>query len=482
MYKSFKNSVGEIDGDFLIIETHWLRTQEKILFMNKVWDSLKPDHQCNQVQILQRLLYHLEVGQATLSSVSNVQDVDATSKLSKSKRFRYAIKVKSSIKKTLEELVKWTDLFDVSYYLVAVEPNHLIDQHLASSQQAEAGTTNPNVMLKNFRDEVQSRSTSDTNFEFLPHTYLLPARDPIMMSTTHIGRLQGGDEVLVDVFKGRKEHDVTAITKDVVGLARVLSKIDPLAFGLFKCRGVCQTFQASEAPTFEFVFEIPAGMSEPRSLRSILMDGSRMPLNEKFALAKSLARSVIYVHMSKFVHKNISPETILLLRDRAGNLGSSFLTGFQSFRFASGMTILYSDDDWKKNLYRHPRRQGEKPEDKYKMHHDIYSMGVVLLEIGLWSSFVVSQSGVEAPNHPDLLEKFQIKNQNERARGVQETLAEIATSKLPYRMGERYKHIVVDCLTCLDDDNSFGDPKEFGEDDTDLGIRYMEHVRPSLLW
>lgn len=168
--------------------------------------------------------------------------------------------------------------------------------------------------------------------------------------------------------------------------------------------------QASEPPTFKFVFETPKGMSDHRSLRSILMGGSRVPLNEKFVLAKSLARSVIYVHMSKSVHKNTSPETILLSRDRDGNLGSSFQMGFQSFRFASGMTLLSSDDDWKKNLYRrHPRPQGQKPEDTYKMQHGMYSMGVVLLEIGLWSSFVISQSGVEAPNpdsDPDLREKL----------------------------------------------------------------------------
>lgn len=63
-----------------------------------------------------------------------------------------------------------------------------------------------------------------------------------------ITRLQGGDEVLVDVFKGRKEHDVTAITKEVMGLAQVLSKIDPLAFGLFKCRGGVSDVSGCRSP------------------------------------------------------------------------------------------------------------------------------------------------------------------------------------------------------------------------------------------
>lgn len=121
--------------------------------------------------------------------MSNVQDGDANSKLSNSQRIRYAIKVKSSIRKTLGVLVKWKSLLNVSYYLVAVEPNRLIDQLLASPQQVTAGGTNPNVILKGFRDEVQNRSASYTDFEFFPHTYRLPVRKPIVMSATRIVRV-----------------------------------------------------------------------------------------------------------------------------------------------------------------------------------------------------------------------------------------------------------------------------------------------------
>lgn len=36
-----------------------------------------------------------------------------------------------------------------------------------------------------------------------------------------------------------------------------------------------------------------------------------------------------------------------------------------------------------RNFYRHPNRQGESPKDIYVMQHDIYSLGICLLEIGL---------------------------------------------------------------------------------------------------
>lgn len=49
---------------------------------------------------------------------------------------------------------------------------------------------------------------------------------------------------------------------------------------------------------------------------------------------------------------------------------------------------MQGDDKWQDNLYRHPERQGKNPEESYTMHHDVYSLGVCLLEIGLWTSFV----------------------------------------------------------------------------------------------
>jgi hypothetical protein len=41
------------------------------------------------------------------------------------------------------------------------------------------------------------------------------------------------------------------------------------------------------------------------------------------------------------------------------------------------------DDDWYRNIYRHPQRQGVHPEVDFNILHDIYSLGVVLLEIAV---------------------------------------------------------------------------------------------------
>ena len=41
-----------------------------------------------------------------------------------------------------------------------------------------------------------------------------------------------------------------------------------------------------------------------------------------------------------------------------------------------------------KNRRSLPKLARNYAKDQYRMYHDIYSLGVVLLEVGLWSSFV----------------------------------------------------------------------------------------------
>lgn len=114
------------------------------------------------------------------------------------------------------------------------------------------------------------------------------------------------------------------------------------------------------------------------------------------------------------------------------------------------------------------------------MQHDIYSLGVYLLEIGLWESFVLFHDEGSNPSSSTVLaishsaEKYEI----EKRVLVKDALVDLAKRRLPGRMGDKYTGIVVTCLTCLDESNTdFGDNGEIEDADGVLiGVRFIEKV------
>jgi serine/threonine protein kinase len=198
-------------------------------------------------------------------------------------------------------------------------------------------------------------------------------------------------------------------------------------------------------------------------------------------LAVSLARSVVFLHASRIVHKNITPENIILLQSKGESLGTPFLVGFERFRFDERRTNMTGDDNWEKNLYRHPQRQGLQPEEVYKMRHDIYSVGVCLLEVGLWSSFVhyTEDNQVAGPDSELPIDSLVgKKNKRKAAAEINAILVEKARSTLPQLMGKIYTDVVVSCLNYLDRDNPlFSSKSDFeDEDGITVGVKYIEKV------
>ena len=185
-----------------------------------------------------------------------------------------------------------------------------------------------------------------------------------------------------------------------------------------------------------------------------------------------------YVHVFGFVHKNIRPETVLTLQDVHGTALSTFLLGFENLRTEQGRTYLRGDDDWEKNLYRHPSRQGCMPEEEYCMQHDIYSLGVCLLEIGLWASFVTYDESGENTRPSAALGLSSEGTELHWPRSLKEHLVAVARLQLSRCMGPKYAEVVETCLTCLDPDNAnFGDEQELLDEDGILvGVRYIEKV------
>ena len=397
------------------------------------------------------------------------------------KRVKYVL-IKESLDKAIEDLKAWQDAFDPSWYLIMKAATPQIDLELARVTHSSNRTSLSSA--KSLRAALKGNEAT-ANPIFLPEDGLESIREfDIPFSSAKLGeRSQSGKILIMDQITCLPHADVAMLAKDIRDLARKLSHSDPATFGLLNCKGVIKHMRNSsnQPPTFTFVFRIPEEFSEPRSLRSRLLEQNpHHSLSDRFKLACDLAKAISYVHTFGFVHKNVRPETILIFKTAASTIGSVSLVGFENFRTAEGWTLRSGDSSWEKNLYRHPRRQGPKPEDKYIMQHDIYSLGVCLLELGLWESFVAYEEsrGIVSPSAA-----LGLPTEHLGARGISVTkdhLVSLARGLLPSRMGNKFAEIVETCLTCLDENNAdFGDEHEFTDSDGILvGVRYIEKVNP----
>lgn len=396
------------------------------------------------------------------------------------RRVKYAVQIQNALKKTIEEVEKWARLFDPSWFLLA----RLDQRH--QFHKPECSGLQPNETVDSVTKQLEASSLNDPSSKtsvFLP---------PVQLKTRRIPHLtvreveEPRSDLLVDTRHYSYEslnHSQRAID-DVRTLARALQKVDPVIPSLLQCKGVIKTANKENGSLrFDFIFRIPGKMSQPRGFRDLLqtIPAKSHPLNERLQLAKSLARSVAFLHNIRFVHKNISLDTCIVLQDGTSTLGTPFLVGFDKFRPANGQTLRTGDDSWSKDLYRHPSRQGMNPEEEYVMQHDIYSLGVCLLEIGLWTSFVLTRTEDEEAEMGPVLAARRIATAKDRKLRPAETkaiLIQTAKEVLPPIIGIKYTDVVLACLTCLDrEDNSFGEEGEFvDEDGIVVGTRYVEKV------
>jgi serine/threonine protein kinase len=403
----------------------------------------------------------------------------------KVKKWKYLV-LKESIDGAIEELKIWQDVFDPSWFLIMKAATPQIDAELESVDEHSSDRAALSA-AQSLRVALRSDGTTNTTI-FLPEDGLESiATCDIPFSSTELGeRPTLGNSLILERITCPPDVDPAIHRKTIAALATKLSHSNLETFGLLRCKGVIKHArnQSHPLPTFTFVLRVPEGYSHPQSLRGCLLQrDTNHSLSDRFKLAKDLAKAIGYVRIFGFVHKNIRPETVLIFKSSVSTIGSVALVGFDNFRTEDGRTLHSGDTAWEKNLYRHPRRQGQNPEDDYMMQHDIYSLGVCLLELGLWDSFVgYDEGGAIALPSPSL--GVPSESSDHRSMPVtKDNLVSLTRMLLPRRMGTNYAEIVETCLTCLDENNAdFGDEHEFlDQDGIRVGVRYIEKVTLSLV-
>jgi hypothetical protein len=219
-------------------------------------------------------------------------------------------------------------------------------------------------------------------------------------------------------------------------------------------------------------------------------------LLERLVFARSLAQTLSTLHLADWIHGNITSRNVAFFQDlglstsdqdclASGQLGTSvtrlgrpYLFGFQFTRLVdeysnhmSWTQVLRRD-----NVYRHPERQVHRRRSPEKPHaplHDIYSLGVIFLEIGLgktaeelFKTVKLAQSNL-AVDSTSLSSELDASGASIQAGMIpprissQDVFLDFACRFLPETMGETFARVTQRCLSgnlqALDNDGKVVD-------------------------
>ncbi|GAW16626.1 hypothetical protein ANO14919_060590 [Xylariales sp. No.14919] len=495
--KTYRNADEEINEKFVLVESLWVKIETQLGFLGKILSHLTDDLVQSQLDLLQRLKGKL--GQAA----SRLEEVDPKKAANKGKtvdilrKWKFAL-VKSSLDELITQLEGWQQRFDPTWYLMILVSGKLLDTTLLESTRGDLSqssqTSNPLSKMLAIRSTLSPEvaTQSKLHVTLSPDGLKAAQEFPISFTTAKTVMRAGSSNLLIVERVSCASRTTSQVKADVGSLAKKLQNVDPDSFGLLRCKGILKHHDSTnKLSAIEVVYHTPSNCQLPRTLRHYLLKQNPVSLSAVVRMAKQLVRSVHYVHTCGFVHKNVRPENILIFPSGDDlSLGHSFLIGFTEFRNENFQTNLHGDAAWQRNLYRHPQRQGAFVLERYVMQHDIYSLGVCLLEIGLWRSFVWY------PTHDDNAtpvpgmalgfscsdEEFATKHPTGQQR-IKERLVALAEKELPPRVGDAYTNIVISCLRCLDPDNGiFGTGAGLiDEDGVTVGVKFVEHILSSII-
>lgn len=121
-------------------------------------------------------------------------------------------------------------------------------------------------------------------------------------------------------------------------------------------------------------------------------------------MALNLAKAILALHLSHQVHGRINPENIFFDLNNADDsvseqeaLTTPLLAGFEVSRDVGVQSDYLDVEDFLQRVYLHPDRHPMgSQKSQQRRPHDIFSLGLVLIEIGLWKRFHYMQKYQES--------------------------------------------------------------------------------------
>ncbi|OCK76317.1 kinase-like protein [Lepidopterella palustris CBS 459.81] len=278
-----------------------------------------------------------------------------------------------------------------------------IDTFLQSHRRKELADVGAMAHMRAIQLQILHNPTVGAAEFFHPHTDL----DHLKFINGHTyAYFKKSKQVLVEWMYYRPEW--TTIPQDqrliIMELRAKDFNTDPKPRGLriLKCLGFVEQSEGnSRKQGYGFIYELPAGFKDnkftaPVTLRQLLLQGvdhekgpsSQAPLRGKLQIAHSLALFFEEFYTVGCLHETFNSNNVIFTYSIPEILSSTnlwsepYVVGFQKCR-PDGQTWATEgpSDDMSLRDYEHPEYRVK---GRYLLEYDYYSLGLVLLEIGLW--------------------------------------------------------------------------------------------------
>ncbi|KAK7750053.1 hypothetical protein SLS62_008046 [Diatrype stigma] len=219
-------------------------------------------------------------------------------------------------------------------------------------------------------------------------------------------------------------------------------------------------FYDNEGQQFLFIHQLPPCRVDSMMTLQELITSDPFPkteatLSECIRIAYKIAEAVFFLHTAGFCHKNITCRSVVILRrfdtentkmgipstiDEPYLMGFDLIRGEDAKTYKEGTRASKSGQKkmrgiWDFEVFQHPDRLQEDRVPRYSKTYDVYSLGVVLFNIGFWQPL------------PKVARRIDTSNPSSWAQ----ELSSVSVGMRP-RVGDRYQRMVQWCLNLTGDE------------------------------
>ena len=209
-----------------------------------------------------------------------------------------------------------------------------------------------------------------------------------IISTLVEENVDGLGPVLVE-YKTYGESDATTdnIAQSEQRMKHLTSLLKSACSPDFRTLQCTRWFHQADNNRFGLIFKMPVTHGGFITLRDAIIrcDRTRRPtLGQRYSIARMIGNALLRWHRAHWVHQGIASYNIVFfIRDGMIDYCNPYLCGFEYARPSGDPSTSRRVKRFELNVYRYPTRQGV-PTKYHTKIHDIYSYGVLLLEVGVW--------------------------------------------------------------------------------------------------